>query len=328
MRTSSSISFERWTPTVERIGATFFEATTAMAFDLFAREGVDAAVIETGLGGRLDSTNVIRPLAGRCHVDRHRSRRVPWRNARGDRGREGGHLQARRARGHRRARRRIRALLADLASDARSDADSRCRDVMHAPDDVTSAATERPSRSRSAASADAVRTGLAGAHQASNASLALLDAERRGRPAGDQRSTRRARRCPRSDCQVGSSGWVRTSSTSRTIRTARRCSPPRSPRFSRRRLVPSCSACSRQGLARRDDRSAQRGRRVRARRTRRPRPRAARGSREAAALRARARVERGFRARFRSRARRARPRWRHRRSSPGPSTPLATPWRA
>ncbi len=54
---------QRWTPTVERIGATFFEATTAMAFDLFAREEVDAAVIETGLGGRLDSTNVLRPLA-------------------------------------------------------------------------------------------------------------------------------------------------------------------------------------------------------------------------------------------------------------------------
>src|SRR5688572_32192621 len=34
-----------------------------MAFDLFDREGVDVAVIETGLGGRLDSTNVVRPLA-------------------------------------------------------------------------------------------------------------------------------------------------------------------------------------------------------------------------------------------------------------------------
>ncbi|HSA56137.1 MAG TPA: folylpolyglutamate synthase/dihydrofolate synthase family protein [Gemmatimonadaceae bacterium] len=53
---------ERWTPTVERIGATFFEATTAMAFAWFAEAGVDAAVIETGLGGRLDSTNVVRPL--------------------------------------------------------------------------------------------------------------------------------------------------------------------------------------------------------------------------------------------------------------------------
>jgi dihydrofolate synthase/folylpolyglutamate synthase len=53
---------ELWTPTVERIGATFFEATTAMGFDLFAAAGVDVAVIETGLGGRLDATNVVRPL--------------------------------------------------------------------------------------------------------------------------------------------------------------------------------------------------------------------------------------------------------------------------
>ncbi len=41
---------------------TFFEATTAMAFAYFAEEGVDIAVVETGLGGRLDSTNVLRPL--------------------------------------------------------------------------------------------------------------------------------------------------------------------------------------------------------------------------------------------------------------------------
>ncbi len=53
---------DRWTPTVERLGATFFEATTAMAFDLFSRAEVDVAVIETGLGGRLDATNVITPL--------------------------------------------------------------------------------------------------------------------------------------------------------------------------------------------------------------------------------------------------------------------------
>jgi dihydrofolate synthase / folylpolyglutamate synthase len=54
---------ERWTPAVERLGATFFEATTAMAFDLFAREAVDLALIEAGLGGRLDATNVIMPEA-------------------------------------------------------------------------------------------------------------------------------------------------------------------------------------------------------------------------------------------------------------------------
>jgi dihydrofolate synthase/folylpolyglutamate synthase len=40
----------------------FFELTTLMAFVYFAYEKVDIAVIETGLGGRLDSTNVIRPL--------------------------------------------------------------------------------------------------------------------------------------------------------------------------------------------------------------------------------------------------------------------------
>ena len=40
----------------------FFELTTIMAFDYFARSGVDVAVIETGLGGRLDTTNIITPL--------------------------------------------------------------------------------------------------------------------------------------------------------------------------------------------------------------------------------------------------------------------------
>lgn len=40
----------------------FFELTTAMAFDWFARCGCDYAVIEVGLGGRLDSTNIIRPV--------------------------------------------------------------------------------------------------------------------------------------------------------------------------------------------------------------------------------------------------------------------------
>ena len=54
---------ERWTPTVESLGATFFEATTCLAFAHFARAGVDVAVIETGLGGRLDATNVVDPLA-------------------------------------------------------------------------------------------------------------------------------------------------------------------------------------------------------------------------------------------------------------------------
>ncbi len=45
-----------------RSGMTFFEMATVMAFDWFARAGVEAAVIETGLGGRLDATNIITPL--------------------------------------------------------------------------------------------------------------------------------------------------------------------------------------------------------------------------------------------------------------------------
>jgi dihydrofolate synthase/folylpolyglutamate synthase len=44
------------------LGASFFEMTVAMSFDYFAKKKVDIAIIETGLGGRLDSTNIINPL--------------------------------------------------------------------------------------------------------------------------------------------------------------------------------------------------------------------------------------------------------------------------
>ncbi|TAE30252.1 MAG: bifunctional folylpolyglutamate synthase/dihydrofolate synthase [Cytophagales bacterium] len=47
---------------VDAIEPSFFELTVAMAFSYFAREKVDVAIIEVGLGGRLDSTNVITPL--------------------------------------------------------------------------------------------------------------------------------------------------------------------------------------------------------------------------------------------------------------------------
>jgi dihydrofolate synthase/folylpolyglutamate synthase len=43
---------------------TFFEATTAIAFELFRRSGVRVAVLEVGLGGRFDATNVVSPAAG------------------------------------------------------------------------------------------------------------------------------------------------------------------------------------------------------------------------------------------------------------------------
>jgi dihydrofolate synthase/folylpolyglutamate synthase len=52
---------EREKDKIEEISPSFFEVTVAMAFDYFAEEQVDVAVIEVGLGGRLDSTNIITP---------------------------------------------------------------------------------------------------------------------------------------------------------------------------------------------------------------------------------------------------------------------------
>ena len=53
---------ERFKESLDVLQPSFFEITTAMAFHHFARQRVDIAVIETGLGGRLDSTNVINPV--------------------------------------------------------------------------------------------------------------------------------------------------------------------------------------------------------------------------------------------------------------------------
>jgi dihydrofolate synthase/folylpolyglutamate synthase len=52
---------QRIQPAIEAIAPSFFEITVAMAFDYFAQQGVDIAVVEVGLGGRLDSTNIITP---------------------------------------------------------------------------------------------------------------------------------------------------------------------------------------------------------------------------------------------------------------------------
>lgn len=48
--------------TIEDIEPSFFEITVAMAFAAFAEQEVDVAIIETGMGGRLDSTNIINPI--------------------------------------------------------------------------------------------------------------------------------------------------------------------------------------------------------------------------------------------------------------------------
>lgn len=52
---------ERWREMKLPLSPSFFEITSCMAFDYFAQEEIDIAVIEVGLGGRLDSTNIITP---------------------------------------------------------------------------------------------------------------------------------------------------------------------------------------------------------------------------------------------------------------------------
>ena len=53
---------ERWHDTFDHLDLSLFEISTMMAFEWFASEGVEVAVIETGLGGRFDSTNIVTPV--------------------------------------------------------------------------------------------------------------------------------------------------------------------------------------------------------------------------------------------------------------------------
>jgi dihydrofolate synthase/folylpolyglutamate synthase len=164
---------ERWTPAVERIGATFFEATTAMAFDLFAREGVDAAVIETGLGGRLDSTNVVHPVVagvtsiGIDHVEYLGETREEIAAEKAGIFKAGVPAVI----GERDDA--IRTLLADLAAARGS---TPILDVVSTagPDEVAVTGNGTMFTVTVGRERGEVRTGLAGAHQAWNASLALL----------------------------------------------------------------------------------------------------------------------------------------------------------
>jgi len=53
---------DRWRKQIDDLDLTFFETTTLMAMDYFRKMEVDVAVLETGLGGRLDATNIVTPL--------------------------------------------------------------------------------------------------------------------------------------------------------------------------------------------------------------------------------------------------------------------------
>jgi len=54
--------FEKYQLQISKIEPSFFEMTTILAFDYFAQENVDIAIIEVGLGGRLDATNILSPI--------------------------------------------------------------------------------------------------------------------------------------------------------------------------------------------------------------------------------------------------------------------------
>ena len=168
---------DRWTPEVERLGATFFEATTAMAFQFFAEAGVDVAVVETGLGGRLDATNVLLPLVAGVtniqidHVEYLGATREEIAFEKAGIFKRGvpaivGEPDA-----------DIRAL---LVAHARGHGATPIRAVYDeaALSEVTVTADETRFVSRTARGEREVRTPLVGRHQASNAlvALAMLDA--------------------------------------------------------------------------------------------------------------------------------------------------------
>lgn len=170
----------RWTPHVERLGATFFEATTAMAFAWFVESAVDAAVIETGLGGRLDSTNVVRPVVagvtaiGIDHVEYLGDTREQIAAEKAGIFKPGAPAVI----GERDPA--IAALLARLAHERGASA-VRCVWSESAPGTI--AVDERGTTFTMQIGAEraTLRTPLAGEHQASNAALALVMLDAAGR---------------------------------------------------------------------------------------------------------------------------------------------------
>ena len=195
---------------------TYFEVATALGFLAMAEAGVEVAVLEVGLGGRLDATNVCRPLAtaitsiGLDHTD------VLGDHAGGHRPGEGGHRQARACRCtwgrcHRRRRRwRVRWRRRCGRRWGRLGVD-----LGPAP----------------------VAPALAGPHQQHNAALAVALARAAAEALGSElpRGGHRARPAPGGLARRGWSGWRPTccSTGPTTWRASRRCwraLPDRRPR--------------------------------------------------------------------------------------------------
>jgi dihydrofolate synthase/folylpolyglutamate synthase len=163
---------ERWMPESERLGATFFEITTALALDHFARSEVDVAVVEVGLGGRLDATNVVTPRA--AVVTSIALDHTEWLGNTIDAiaGEKGGIFKARRAAVIGERDPAIAALLSRIAASHDATPIALARDRG----EISVLRTTREGTSFAIAGDDpvVVNTPLPGAHQAANTVTALV----------------------------------------------------------------------------------------------------------------------------------------------------------
>jgi len=166
---------DRWWPRLEREGASFFEATTAMGFDHFAASAIDFGVVEVGLGGRLDATNILEPRVSVIttiasdHADLLGGTLARIAREKAGIVKEGGTLVL----GVRRAEPRGEILALAAARHARV-----VRlgvDARYAARRVDASGTEF--RLATASFRGVLRTPLLGGHQARNAALAALAAE-------------------------------------------------------------------------------------------------------------------------------------------------------
>jgi dihydrofolate synthase/folylpolyglutamate synthase len=168
-------------PLIEELEASFFEATTAMAFEYFARAGTDIAIVEAGLGGRLDSTNVVTPLvAGVTSIGLDHTEYL-GNTLEEIAGEKAGIFKARRPAiiGERDAR--IRTLLAARAMDAgaspiRVVADEMSLENIRVDDAGTTAELSWRGRQTS------LHTPLTGRHQIANLGFSLLMLDAAGAP--------------------------------------------------------------------------------------------------------------------------------------------------
>jgi len=165
----------RWWPRFEQEHPSFFEATTALCFDHFAASGLDLAIVEVGLGGRLDSTNILEAglsvittiSSDHTEILGRTLRRIAIEKA----GivKRNGKLVLGVSRGV------ARSAILEVAAERGSSVVLLGRDARYRSRDITREGTGFWLETKSVS--DLIRTPLLGFHQARNAALAALAAE-------------------------------------------------------------------------------------------------------------------------------------------------------